>query len=313
MRELAVVIVTHNRCARLRQTLDALQAATADVGHDVYVLDNASSDDTAAMLASRSEVRTLRSEENLGGAGGFEKVLRHVHALGYAWYWCLDDDGAPAPDALMRLRNEMACHTGDVILGCNLLSNEGGDEPFWFPLGPYEPGGKTVRRGRPVARMRPGETSCEVTVVPQAGMYFSRRVLERLGFPDGRLFFTYEDNEFCFRAWRHGVPVRLVPGAVIRHPPMRVQYSWLGPKRWRTVLHSVPRFYYLVRNRLYIDWQYLRFREFVLSAAELSYDALVHLWVWREPRYLVALIRGMADAARAKLGPRFQSDGNSRG
>ncbi|MFD2817024.1 glycosyltransferase [Paracoccus aerius] len=66
------VIVTYNRSAKLMKVLDAIQAQTQrpDI---VLVVDNASTDDTGALVKARAAgddtIRHLRLPENVGGAG----------------------------------------------------------------------------------------------------------------------------------------------------------------------------------------------------------------------------------------------------
>ena len=70
---LVAVVVTHNRQAQLQQTLDRLLASSADDLAAVVVVDNASTDGTAACLRACADAR-LRVETlptNQGGAGGF--------------------------------------------------------------------------------------------------------------------------------------------------------------------------------------------------------------------------------------------------
>ncbi|MEF9604257.1 glycosyltransferase, partial [Paracoccus sp. PXZ] len=67
------VIVTFNRSAKLMKVLDALEGQTLrpDI---VLVVDNASTDDTAALVEQRAgrdaTIRHLRLPKNVGGAGG---------------------------------------------------------------------------------------------------------------------------------------------------------------------------------------------------------------------------------------------------
>lgn len=102
----AAVIVTFNRSGKLMKVLDALarQTRRPDV---ILVVDNASTDDTQALVEARARddlsIRYLRLPRNLGGAGGFHEGLKAAHALGAHYYWVSDDDAYPEPDAIERL------------------------------------------------------------------------------------------------------------------------------------------------------------------------------------------------------------------
>ena len=108
----AAVVVTYNRKALLRQCVASLLGQTwADM--DIWVIDNASTDGTGAMLASLigdGRVRYQNTGGNLGGAGGFEYGLRVAAQQGYDYVWIMDDDAIPEPtalEALMRAAGEL--------------------------------------------------------------------------------------------------------------------------------------------------------------------------------------------------------------
>jgi rhamnopyranosyl-N-acetylglucosaminyl-diphospho-decaprenol beta-1,3/1,4-galactofuranosyltransferase len=101
----AVVVVTYNRSGLLDRMLVGLAAQTRrpDV---VLVVDNASTDDTRAVLArheGRLPLRVTTTENNLGGAGGFHLGVRQAWEGGWDRIWLMDDDVVPAPDCLAVL------------------------------------------------------------------------------------------------------------------------------------------------------------------------------------------------------------------
>lgn len=102
----AAVIVTFNRSAKLMQVLDALERQTLKPD-EIFVVDNASTDDTGALVAGRAKglpsIRYIRLPENVGGAGGFHAGMKAAYASGANYLWISDDDAYPEPDALERL------------------------------------------------------------------------------------------------------------------------------------------------------------------------------------------------------------------
>lgn len=100
----AAVIVTYNRADKLARVLDALAAQTC-VPDRIYVLDNASTDGTGALMDTRKSdtVHHLRLARNLGGAGGFNAGMKAAFADGFDQIWISDDDAYPEPDALEKL------------------------------------------------------------------------------------------------------------------------------------------------------------------------------------------------------------------
>ncbi|MCA8867323.1 MAG: glycosyltransferase family 2 protein [Rhodobacteraceae bacterium] len=100
----AAVIVTYNRAEKLARVLDALAAQTR-VPDRIYVLDNASTDSTVALMDERKSdsLRHLRLARNVGGAGGFNAGIKAAFADGFDQIWISDDDAYPEPDAMEKL------------------------------------------------------------------------------------------------------------------------------------------------------------------------------------------------------------------
>ena len=124
MNRTVAIVVTYNRKNLLPECLKALQASEAPC--DILLVDNASTDGTAEVLASlfaglrpgeradltlpgteRGEAMTFRyrnTGKNLGGAGGFSYGLGEAYRLGYEYFWLMDDDTMVKPDSLTKLQ-----------------------------------------------------------------------------------------------------------------------------------------------------------------------------------------------------------------
>ena len=95
---LSICIPTFNRSERLRACLSSIDAATFYVSEPIEVLvyDNASEDDTQAVLESWTfhnpmvQFRPLLNPTNLGVVGNIKKLASH--SLGDYLLWCTDDD-----------------------------------------------------------------------------------------------------------------------------------------------------------------------------------------------------------------------------
>jgi hypothetical protein len=95
-----VVVVNWNGERWLGPCLTALAAQRTSFAFDVWVVDNASTDGSLALLSQHPEVRVLRNDANLGFAGGNDTALRMV-TTPYAVL--LNNDATPEPDWLERL------------------------------------------------------------------------------------------------------------------------------------------------------------------------------------------------------------------
>ena len=93
----AAIVVTYNRLEKLKNVLASLEAQTRLPEH-LVIVNNASTDDTAAYLAEYERDFTLKDKvritivtltENAGGAGGFSAGMRKGYELGadFVWLW----------------------------------------------------------------------------------------------------------------------------------------------------------------------------------------------------------------------------------
>lgn len=98
-----VVVVTWRGAGHITACLDALAAQTRP--HRTLVVDNASGDGTAALLAAHpSHPEVLRLPGNAGYAGALAVALEQVGTPLMAW---LNDDAEPAPDWLATLEDTL--------------------------------------------------------------------------------------------------------------------------------------------------------------------------------------------------------------
>ncbi|WP_110206280.1 glycosyltransferase family 2 protein [Nocardioides daejeonensis] len=242
----AVVIVTYNRADLLELTLTGLAAQTRRPDA-VVVVDNASTDHTAAVLAQHSALplEVLRSTENTGGAGGFHQGMRHAHGLGVDRIWLMDDDVVPAPDCLeVLLGHDTPClaairedRAGRLVEKAALrfdLAN---------PLR-IRPKTASVDSAYPDRAALPETVPLEN--VAFEGFLVKREVVDAIGLPDPTFFIFYDDVDFVIRARRAGFDVRGVRDAVmVRQLDFDQQHAldtWKG--------------FYMFRNLFVVHFRY---------------------------------------------------------
>jgi glycosyltransferase involved in cell wall biosynthesis len=105
-----VVIPTRNRSGHLAQTLDAV-LGQGDVGLEVVVVDEASTDGTADAVRGRGDdrIRVVRNETPLGASGARNAGLATVDT---EWVAFCDDDDLWAPDKLAAQLAELGSVAG---------------------------------------------------------------------------------------------------------------------------------------------------------------------------------------------------------
>ena len=198
--KIACVLVTFNRKEMLLECLDALLLQTAPL-QTIYLIDNNSSDGTHELLVSRGylenpKIRYFNTGANLGGAGGFSFGMKKAFASSYDWYWLMDDDVEPYPDALekqLSLSNMSQCiHPQKVFKDGSTYQWDG-----WFNP-------RTLRtKWQPNERFSNGVECVEVNYGCFEGMLIHHSIVEKIGVPDERFFIHSDDLIYGYLASLH--------------------------------------------------------------------------------------------------------------
>jgi len=230
---LAVVVVSYNVCELTRGCLASVFRALSHAGTDgeVWVVDNASTDGSAEMVAQAyPQAILLALDENLGYAGGANRALRPLLARKDIpeWFLVLNPDTVLAEDALAQLLTVMRDLPAAGIAGAQLAYGDGGFQhgafhfptlamlllDFWplhhrlldSPLNGRYPR-RRYARGLPFAIDHP----------LGAAMLIRREVLRSVGLFDETYFMYCEEIDYCLRARRAGWGIYLAPAARIVH------------------------------------------------------------------------------------------------
>lgn len=193
-------------------------------------VDVGSSDSSAHILAQslgHDRVVQLERNESTGfgaavAAGLNSGVLRFdadetFNVETTEWIWLLHDDSAPSPDCLEQLLAAADSHPAAVVLGPKALGWH--DRRLLLELGFSITG--SGRRVTGLERREHDQGQHDdrgaVHAVGSAGMLIRRDVWDQLGGFDANIPLYRDDLDFCWRAWRAGHEVRVVPEAVIHH------------------------------------------------------------------------------------------------
>jgi len=195
-----VVVVTWRGREHITRCLDAV--AGQDRPHRTVVVDNASDDGTAGLVAAhpgRPEV--LRQPVNAGYAGGLAAALPEIGTEFVAW---LNDDAAPEPGWLAALEDALDADPGAGAVSARLESPDG--EPASFGVRLTGLGyGADVTEPAEVFGFCGGAALLRVGALAAAG-----------GVPAG-FFCYYEDTDTSWRLRLAGWTVRSAPAARVRH------------------------------------------------------------------------------------------------
>ncbi|MEE2859516.1 MAG: glycosyltransferase [Pseudomonadota bacterium] len=253
---LCAAVVTHNRLDKLTVTVQRLLSQRVE---HVVVVDNASTDSTAAWLAAQNDPRLIvhRSPANLGGAGGFSAALEIARDRTPAdWFMLMDDDGRPQPGAIDAFRR-MEVGEWDAI-GAAVFHPDGRvcemnrpyRNPFWHPGTFLRTLARMPRgRGRKGFHLsdedyRPDAPMRAVDMTSFVGFFLSRPALDRAGLPDPKLFIYGDDQLFTLRMRRAGLRIGFAPQLRFDHDTAAMQGTT------GLVLRPMWKVFYMYRNAL---------------------------------------------------------------
>ena len=260
--DISLVIVSWN-------TSDLLDACLASVFADltrspalsaeVWVVDNASSDNSARMVAEKyPAVRLIENEENVGFARANNQAVRLCTGR---WVCLLNSDTLVREGALAALVQAGDSDLKTGVIGPLLLNEDGTIQPSWSRfVGPVrEFLGRHDRSEAPPALQNtatPPQESlapCPVGWLSGACLVARRTALEAVGLLDEGYFMYCEETDWCLRFHRKGWDVRLVPNARIVHLGGRSSRQVSRATRERLAASKVR--YFRQHGRIWDVWQ----------------------------------------------------------
>jgi GT2 family glycosyltransferase len=220
--DLSVVIVNWNTRAFLRDCLTSLLAGTGGLATEVFVVDNASSDGSSAMIrADFPAVRLIESPENIGFAAGNNLALREVsgrHVL------LLNSDTLVQDAVLREAVSWLDAHPEAGVMGPLVLNADGSLQPSCSSFPSLRNLALQFLGLTRIARLDgyrltgwDRSTARRVDVVSGAAMFVRRKAMEQVGLLDESFFFYAEETDWCHRFARAGWEVVFVPLPTVTH------------------------------------------------------------------------------------------------
>ncbi len=224
MPKLSVIIVSWNVRQLLHDCLTSL--ATAEDNLEIIVVENSSSDDTAAMVRQDfPTVVLIENKDNLGFAAannlGIKKATADVLLL-------LNPDTIVPAGSLTTMLDYLQTHPEVGLIGPHILNPNGttqasvrGNPTGWNQLFvllkqinvmPWLPGlGSYLRRGFDYKKTQEAEQ------LMGAALMFPRSTLNKVGPLDEQFFLWFEEIDFCLRIRHAGLKIIYLATSVITH------------------------------------------------------------------------------------------------
>ncbi|MBI4199941.1 MAG: glycosyltransferase family 2 protein [Chloroflexi bacterium] len=219
--DVTISIVNTDNRRLLKDCLSSLPAGSEGLETEVFVVDNASTDGSAEMVAREFPgVQVMRNAIRGGFTANHNQVLRHAPGR-YALI--LNEDTVVRPGAIDVLVRFMDGRPDAGACGPQLLNPDGSLQPSGepFPTCTSALLSELTRyrwdRRKYFWRGRDFGAVTRVPAVSGACLMVRRETLDAVGLLDEGFFFYYDDLDLCRRIARAGWHVYYVPQARVMH------------------------------------------------------------------------------------------------
>jgi N-acetylglucosaminyl-diphospho-decaprenol L-rhamnosyltransferase len=218
---LAIVLLSWNTADLLADCLRSIPAGASGLDYHVIVVDNASTDGSADMVARDfPKVQLIRSSENLGFARGNNLGIRAANP-DTPYLLLLNSDTIVKPVSLTNLVRFMDAYPEASAVSPRLLRPDGTPQPYAFGSDPTL--SYLLRRGlahlvlhRSLHHWGTDQLQA-VDWISGACLMVRHVVIEHVGLLDESMFMYFEDNDWCLRMRQAGWRVYYNPQTAIVH------------------------------------------------------------------------------------------------
>lgn len=218
--KLAIVILNWNGEQMLRQFLPKVVTTAKTVEASVYVVDNASTDQSLAYLTTLPTIQTIALDDNYGFAEGYNRGLKEIDAI---YYLLLNSDVEVTDNWLFPLLHYMEQHP--EVAACQPKIKSFFNRSYFEHAGAC--GGFLDKYGYPFCRGRVldyveqdnGQYDSIVSVFWASGAALFIRAVDywQVDGLDGRFFAHMEEIDLCWRLRSRDRSIACVPQSVVYH------------------------------------------------------------------------------------------------
>jgi GT2 family glycosyltransferase len=264
--DLSIIIVNWNVRELLRQTLLSIYKNPArKYSFEVIVVDNASADNSAAMVEKEfSQVTLIKSPKNVGFAAGNNLGIKIATGR---FILCLNPDTEVQPETLDFIPSAFEKEPQLGALGVKLLNPDRTlqascksfpdlDTIIWnaTSLDTIFPNSKIF--GKYNMTWFKHDQEREVDQPMGAALAVRREVIQQVGIYDERYFMYFDEVDWCYRIKKAGWKIKFFPQVEIVHhwAQSTKQALFKMNKQWYISFYK-----YLCKNRKYPSWLVLLF------------------------------------------------------
>lgn len=220
---ISVILVSYNTAKMSVQSLNSLFASTGDIQLEVFVIDNASSDDSVSVIKKAFPyISLIENKANVGFGRANNQALK---LLSGEYVLLLNTDAFVQPDTLNKCVYYMQSNPSCGVLGTKLLGGDGDLQPscrYWpTPFNIFANQIGLHRLFKSISLVDDPNWNPELTQncdwVPGCYYLIRRQVIEDVGLFDPIYFLYYEEVDHCLATKKAGWDVVYFAGTSVVH------------------------------------------------------------------------------------------------
>lgn len=266
MKKLAILICNYNKKDYILKCISSvLESSYKEM--DIYVVDNASTDDSVKVISSTfgNKITLIENKENLGGSGGFNTGIKYVLNLGYKYIYLLDNDVIIDKFAVQNLVDYLELHSNTGAVGSRIysLDNPRIVQEFGSNIDFDNFDIKLMNNG--IMDLKYREESMECDYIAACSALFRVDALKKIGTIDENYFIYWDDIDLCYRLKLAGYNVVAISNSKVWH------------KGGGTVRNNTFGTYYFWRNKVYFFVKYCnkeQLQKFSIKLFEQIFQAM---------------------------------------
>ena len=269
---ISVILVSYNTAQMSVEALNSLFASQGDIALEVFVVDNASKDDSVQVIKKAySDITLIENKENIGFGRANNQVLDFAKG---EYVLLLNTDAFVQAETLQKTVQYMQTHPRCGVLGVKLLGRDGELQPScrYFPT-PFNLFASRVGLHRLLPNIKMVDDTDWNSSLTQdcdwvPGCYYLVRksVIDQVGLFDPLYFLYCEEVDHCYATKKAGWEVTYFADATVVH---------IGGESAKSDNAIEPKNRQV--NRLRLESELLYFRKNHGFAGMLNHIFLTHL------------------------------------
>lgn len=235
-----IVVLLYNSAEYIGDVFSSLAKITYPKdSHEVLVIDNASTDNSAELIKKISfNVTFIENKKNLGFAAGNNIGFKYGEQNNFDYVYLLNADTVVEPDFIDKVVTLAQTDTSIAAVQSKMLlhSDKGkinsiGNEIHYLGFG-FAGGHNTADHA-----MQPKE----ITYPSGGACLYNVKMLKEVGHFNSEFFMYHEDLDLGWRFWLAGYKCMLAPSSIVYH---KYEFS-----------RSIQKYYFMERNRYLVILQ----------------------------------------------------------